>query len=65
MDTPEHMETPSMVSGTADSAESVDEVPWQQQLMDSEWLLAGAAVLFFFVSYVGWGLVDILTVPQG
>jgi len=57
-----------MAGGTAETTESADsteQVPWQQQLMDSIWLLAGAAVLFFFVSYIGWGLVDLLTVPQG
>lgn len=53
------------MAGTPSDPESTDAVPWQQQLLDSIWLLAGAAVLFFFVSYVGWGLVDILTVPQG
>lgn len=37
-------------------------VPWQQQLLDSIWLLAGAALLFFTLSYVVWGLVDLLTV---
>lgn len=50
---------------TAETTESTERVPWQQQLLDSIWLLAGAAVLFFFISYVGWGLVDILTVPLG
>lgn len=40
-------------------------VPWQQQLLDSEWLLALAAVLFFTLSYVVLGLVDLLSVPMG
>jgi hypothetical protein len=39
--------------------------PWQQQLYDSVWLLAGAAILFFVLSYMVWGLVDILTIPAG
>lgn len=39
--------------------------PWPQQLCDSIWLLAGAAILFFVLSYVVWGLVDILTIPAG
>lgn len=39
--------------------------PWQQQLYDSVWLLAGAAIVFFVLSYVVWGLVDILTIPAG
>jgi len=34
-----------------------------QRLYDRIWLLAAAAVLFFVVVYVGWGLVDILSVP--
>lgn len=54
-----------MEGGTAETGESPDQVPWQQQLLDSIWLLAGAAVLFFFISYVGWGLIDLLTVPMG
>jgi uncharacterized BrkB/YihY/UPF0761 family membrane protein len=39
------------------------DVPWQQRLMDSTWLLAGAALLFFTLSYVVWGPVDIVSVP--
>jgi len=39
--------------------------PWPQQLLDSEWLLALAAVLFFTLSYIVLGLVDLLTVPSG
>jgi len=39
--------------------------PWQVQLFDSIWLLAGAAIVFFVLSYVVWGLVDILTIPTG
>lgn len=42
-----------------------DEPPWPQQLMDSEWLLALAAVLFFMLSYVVLGLIDLLTIPTG
>lgn len=42
-----------------------DTPPWPQQLYDSIWLLAAAAILFFVLSYVVWGLVDILTVPIG
>jgi len=39
--------------------------PWQQQLLESPWLLAGAALLFFTLSYVVWGLIDVLSVPTG
>lgn len=39
--------------------------PIAQQLLDSEWLLALAAVLFFTLSYIVWGLVDLLSVPAG
>lgn len=39
--------------------------PWQQQLLDSEWLLALAAVLFFTLSYIVLGLIDLLVVPPG
>lgn len=43
----------------------VEEVPWQQQLYDSIWLLAGAAILYWVLSYVVWGLVDLMAVPSG
>ena len=45
--------------------QSAMEAPWPQQLLDSPWLLAGAALLFFTLSYIVWGLIDILTVAQG
>lgn len=48
-----------------DAGESTNEAPWPQQLLDSEWLLALAAVLFFTLSYIVWGLIDLLTVPPG
>jgi hypothetical protein len=41
------------------------DVPWPQQLLDSVWLLAGLAVVFFTLSYVVWGLVDLMSVPPG
>lgn len=41
------------------------DVPWPQQLLDSEWVLALAAILFFMLSYVVWGLIDILSIPAG
>jgi len=40
-----------------------DAPPWPQQLYDSVWLIAGAAIVFWVLSYVIWGVVDILTVP--
>lgn len=47
------------------SPDSEPRIPWPQQLYDSIWLLAGAALLFFVLSYVVWGLIDILTIPAG
>ncbi|MFB6253257.1 MAG: hypothetical protein ABEI06_01445 [Halobacteriaceae archaeon] len=47
------------------SDNSTDDIPWQQELMDSIWFLAGIAILYFILSYVIWGLVDILTTPPG
>jgi len=44
------------------SAGSTD-VPLMQQLYNRIWLLALAAIVFFAVVYVGWGLLDILSVP--
>lgn len=43
-----------------------DNVPWQQRLFDSVWLLALVAMLYFFLSYVLWGLIDLAnTGPAG
>ena len=48
----------------AERGEPAD-APWPQQLLDSIWLLAGLAVVFFTLSYVVWGLVDLMSVPPG
>lgn len=50
---------------TSEQPDSTDETPLPQQLLDSEWILALAAILYFTVSYVIWGLVDIMSVPGG
>lgn len=39
--------------------------PWPQKVLDSVWLLALAAMVFFFLSYVLWGLIDLRAVPPG
>lgn len=44
---------------------SGDEVPTMQRLYDRIWLLAAAALAFFAVSYVAWGLIDVFSVPAG
>jgi len=48
-----------------DPGEPAEEIPWPQQLLDSEWLLALAAVLFFTLSYIVLGLIDLLSVAPG
>lgn len=48
-----------------ESSERGESPPWQQQLLDSIWLLALAAIVYWMLSYVVWGVVDILTVPLG
>jgi len=50
---------------TPDDASATDEVPVMQRLYDRIWLLAAAALLFFAISYVGWGWVDVFSVPTG
>ena len=45
------------------SASPPEEIPMMQRLYNRIWLLAAAAMLFFLVVYVGWGLMDILSVP--
>jgi len=40
-----------------------EEIPMMQRIYNRIWLLAAAALVFFLVVYVGWGLLDILSVP--
>lgn len=40
-----------------------DELPTLQRLYDKIWLLAFAAIIFFGLSYVGWGIIDIISAP--
>ncbi|MFC6614148.1 hypothetical protein ACFQAS_04100 [Halopenitus salinus] len=37
--------------------------PFMQRLYDRIWLLAAAAFVFFLVAYVGWGVLDVLSLP--
>ena len=46
-------------------AESEADAPWQQRLLDNLWLLAGAAIVFWTLSYLVWGFLDILAVGGG
>jgi len=39
--------------------------PWPQQVLDNLWLLAGAAIVFFVLSYLAWGMIDLLTISLG
>lgn len=45
------------------STSETGDIPLMQQVYNRIWLLATAAMIFFIVVYVGWGLLDILTVP--
>lgn len=48
-----------------DATEQSEDVPWPQQVLDSIWLLALAAILYWVLAYVVWGIIDILAVPMG
>lgn len=39
--------------------------PFAQRLYDRIWLLALAALLFWALAYVVWGIIDIFSVPAG
>jgi hypothetical protein len=47
------------------SSTSQDEPPLFQRLYDRVWLLAAAALFFWALTYVAWGLLDIFSVPVG
>lgn len=47
-------------------AEATDpDAPLLQRLYDRIWLIAVAAILFWALSYVIWGVIDIFSVPPG
>jgi hypothetical protein len=50
---------------SATGEQDVADEPWPQQLLESPWLLAGAALLFFTLSYIVWGLIDLMSVVGG
>lgn len=39
--------------------------PALQRAYDNIWLIAITGTLFFFLSYVVWGIIDIFAVPAG
>jgi len=41
------------------------DAPWPQRLLDHIWLLALAAIIYFVVSYIVWGMVDLASIPMG
>lgn len=44
-------------------SQNSEEIPTLQRLYDRIWLLALAALVFFALSYVTWGIVDIFGAP--
>lgn len=49
----------------SDDSPPDEQAPWPQRLYESVWLWAAVAVLFWFLSYVVWGGVDLLVIPGG
>lgn len=41
------------------------DVPRGQQLYQSIWLWAGLAIVFWALSYIIWGFVDLISLPPG
>lgn len=41
-----------------------DEIPLMQRLYNRIWLLAILATIFFFVTYLGWAMIDLAAVPS-
>ena len=48
-----------------DEAQDEGQAPLPQRLYESIWVWAAVAVLFWFLSYVVWGFVDLLVLPGG
>lgn len=58
-----HAGSTEMVELIATMDDTVDTIPTMQWVYNRIFLLAAAALLFFFLVYVGWGLLDIISVP--
>jgi len=50
---------------TDERQEEEERTPVPQRLYESVWLWAAVAVLFWFLSYVVWGFVDLTVLPGG
>ena len=44
--------------------ESSDAVPWGQRLFDNPFLLLLAGIVIMVLFYTGWGLWEVLSLPQ-
>lgn len=44
--------------------ENGEKVPWGQELLDSPFILLAAGLVVMFVFYTGWGMYEILSLPQ-
>ena len=49
----------------SDAPVSSEPVPLGQRLFDNVFLLLGAGLLVMFLFYTGWGLWEILSLPDG
>lgn len=47
-----------------DSNSEHERVPLMQRLFDNIWLLLAAGIIVMFVVYTGWGMWEILTMPE-
>lgn len=48
----------------AEEIEGNEELPLLPRILDNMWLLLIVSTLILAVSYVGWGLLDAMNVPQ-
>ena len=48
----------------ADSQESVEPLPLGQRLFDNMYLLLALGLVIMFVIFTGWGMWEILSMPQ-
>ena len=47
-----------------DNGAEHEPVPLMQRLFDNIWLLLEAGIIVMFVVYTGWGMWEILTMPE-
>lgn len=59
------MPPPSDAPDVVDAPDRDESAPWAQHFYESIWVWAAVAILFWVLSYLIWGVVDLISIPAG